>query len=196
MIRRAEQRPAQAASRDVRKITFEWFRLRDLDRVKIIARVREGRPFQNAAIRSDSSIFAELKKLQTFRHREPNVVALWFFQEQPGQGENGIGNRRGFHLRDDIVERLLVRKKTDGYGKRLDPDFGPRFPLTPRIGRAPGTAVAIGTLLLALRLARASPLALAPAISRPIMTAPTGLRVLALKIRVVIRTRRLVGPRG
>ena len=72
-------------------------------------------------------------------------------------------------------------KKTDGYGKRLDSDFGPRLPLTPRIGRAPGTAVAIGTLLLALRLARASPLALALAISRPIMTAPTRLRVLALK---------------
>src|SRR5205085_11061416 len=170
-----------------------WFRLRDLDRVKIIARVREGGSFQNAAIRSDRSIFAELKKLQTFRHCEPNVVTLWFFQEQPGQGENGIGNRRGFDLRDDIVERLLVRKKTNGYGERLDPDFGPRFPLTPRIGRAPGTAAAIGTLLLALRLARASPLALP--ISRPIMTAPAGSRVLAPKIRVVIRPRRPLVPR-
>src|SRR5438067_4711621 len=58
VIRRAKQRPAEATPRDVRKITFEWFGLRDLDRVKIIARVREGGSFQNATIRSDGSIFA------------------------------------------------------------------------------------------------------------------------------------------
>src|SRR6476620_7422214 len=62
MVRRAEQRAAQPAARDIRKIAFQRLRLRDFDCVEIVAQTGECRVLEKPAIGRDRSVFAELKK--------------------------------------------------------------------------------------------------------------------------------------
>ena len=164
MIRRAEQGPAEPAARDVGKIAFQWFGLRDLDRVEIVPGAGKGRAFENAPVGGDRAGFTQLEKLRTFRHREPHVVALRLFQEQPRQGENGIGQRRGFDLGDHILESAAVRQKTNGYRQRLGRRFGTGFALRPVVAGAiwagaRTASIAFRAFIAAVRLPRAAPVA-------------------------------------
>src|SRR5947207_7681154 len=129
MVRRSEQSPAQPASGDIREIAFQWVRLRNFDGVEIVTRTGERGVFENLPIGSDRSVFAELKKpvsamlrrgrLRALGHGEPDIVAFRFFEEQSGQGKDRIGDWRGFNLRDNTLECLLMWQETNRDGERF-----------------------------------------------------------------------------
>src|SRR5436190_17586653 len=92
-----------------------------------------------------------------------------------------------------------MRKKTDRDRERLDVDFRSAVARLAMVAfsiiRTRRAAVPIGTIFPALRLARAAPVAIPIPVPRSVVPAARGVRFLAFKIRIVVRTRGFTGPR-
>src|SRR5207237_2560988 len=84
MIRRAKQRAAQFASRDVRKISFDRIGLSDVDLVKIFFREAKSIALEKLLIHRNGSALSKLIERRVRFCGQTYLVAFWLFAENAG----------------------------------------------------------------------------------------------------------------
>jgi hypothetical protein len=115
VIGRAQERAAQPTPGDVREISFYRIAFDNVDLIKVALREPKRVSLEEFPVNGNSGVLAKLKKRCFGLCLETNFITPRFFQEQPGQNKQRIGNRARLDLRNHIFKYVLTREKTNRY---------------------------------------------------------------------------------
>src|SRR6266446_5681730 len=119
VIGRAQKRAAQPTPGDIGETSLYRIAFYNIDLVKVALRESECVSPEEFPVHGDFAVLAKLIKRRFGFCRETNFIPPRFFQEQPGQNKQRIGNRAGLDLRNHIFEYALTLEKTNRSLERL-----------------------------------------------------------------------------